>query len=83
MAVRKQRSTTKMDIIEKDIKEAIKKAKIRFRGECRFYIFKDIVSNDVFYGASSYPDGYPFKEIYHQKWVFKDKRWVNVTQGGV
>lgn len=73
MSVRRQRATTSSEIMETDINIAIKKAKIRFRDNEKFYILK----YSPCYFASSYPEieKESGKEVYYQKWVFNNKRW--------
>jgi hypothetical protein len=82
MAVRRQRATTSKEIMEKDVKEAIKKAKIRFRDDEKFYILKYTVQNLDTYFASSYPetDKNLNEEIYYQKWIFADNKWKEITK---
>ncbi|MFS0815379.1 hypothetical protein ABC382_00225 [Lysinibacillus sp. 1P01SD] len=74
MAVRKQRATTRKEIMESDIEVAIKKAKVRYRDEKLFYILK----YQFYFFASGYPELDSDKnEIYYQKWVF-DGKWKKV-----
>jgi hypothetical protein len=78
MAVRRQRATTCKEIMEKDVKLAIKKAKVRFRSETKFYIFKYDQFDTTYYFAGRYPETNKEtgEEVYYQKWVFTDNKWI-------
>lgn len=73
MAVRRQRATTKSEVVDNDIKKVINDGKSRYRhGTDEFFIFETRKGSGYYFADSSELNG-DYEQ--HWKFNFNSKRW--------